>query len=334
MNNSKLQIGIIGAGAISEFHLQAWRQCSEANVVAITDVNQENAKAKADAFGIPAIYERVEDMLKNEHLDAVDIITPVETHAFLTKLCVNEGIDVICQKPLTPTAKLAEELCNYCDGKARVMVHENTRFKPHFQKAKQILESGELGRIKRVNLTVRSSGYFRKDSDALPFYLMRQPYLSEFVLLLIFESLIHHIDVLASLFGKLSVIYSSATNLNTTDLSGEDTALILFSSEDNTLISLDGSFAAAGSPSLPEDKLEIMGEEGRAVITNHHVTLSKRDTDRTEKIENEYSIPFHLATQHFVDCLISGKEFETSAHSNLETLRLVESVYEKLVHFK
>ncbi|WP_434362618.1 Gfo/Idh/MocA family oxidoreductase [Parasalinivibrio latis] len=334
MKNRNLKVGIIGAGAISEYHLRAWNQSSDAVLSAITDINLEQAKEKAEAFFIPSVYENAEEMLNNESLDAVDIITPVQTHVPLTKLCADKGIDVICQKPLAATAKEAKELVEYCQGKIRVMVHENTRFKPHFLSAKQVIDRGVLGKIVRVNLTVRSSGYFRENNDKLPFYLNRQPYLSDFKNLLIFESLIHHVDVLISLFGKLDVDYASATNINTRDLSGEDTALVVFKNKDNVVITLDGSFAAAGSPSLPTDTLEILGENGRVIITNTSITVSDGGSTSIEEIMNDYCIPFETATHHFIHCLINGDEFSTSAFSNLLTIETVEKIYKNLSYEK
>ena len=91
---AKLRVGFAGAGAISQYHLIGWSEMADAQVVAICDIEQAKARAKAQAFNIPNVYTDLRTMIEREQLDAVDIVTPVGTHAALTKLAADAGLHV------------------------------------------------------------------------------------------------------------------------------------------------------------------------------------------------------------------------------------------------
>ena len=141
----KLRIGFAGAGAISQYHLVGWSEMPDAQIVAICDIDEAKAREKAEAFGIPRIYSDFRKMVATEKLDAVDIVTPVGTHAELTRIAADAGVHVSCQKPLTPTVREASELIADVGERVRFMVHENYRFRPHYLMVQQWLAEGRIG---------------------------------------------------------------------------------------------------------------------------------------------------------------------------------------------
>ena len=78
--SAPLRIGMIGAGMISRYHLEAWRRCPGAEVVAIADPAPDAARDRAAAFAIPAVYGDAGSLLDSVALDAVDIAAPMEFH--------------------------------------------------------------------------------------------------------------------------------------------------------------------------------------------------------------------------------------------------------------
>ena len=67
---AKLRIGLIGAGDISKNHLAAWRKVAGATVVAVCDVDKARARARAEAFEIPAVYADAAAMFAGERTSA------------------------------------------------------------------------------------------------------------------------------------------------------------------------------------------------------------------------------------------------------------------------
>src|SRR5690242_2360872 len=110
MMNGKLRVGLAGAGMISHYHLTAWRSLDGAEIVALCDPDEKRARERARQFGVCRVYTDFSEMLESEAVDAVDIASPCETHAALIETAAAKGIDVLCQKPLTPTLLEAETL--------------------------------------------------------------------------------------------------------------------------------------------------------------------------------------------------------------------------------
>ena len=79
-------------------------------------------------------------MLEETKPDAVDIATPVDTHADLVRIAADYGVHACSQKPVTPTVVEAESLVADVGERIRFMVHENYRWRPHYLQMKVWLE--------------------------------------------------------------------------------------------------------------------------------------------------------------------------------------------------
>ena len=98
-----LRIGMIGAGWVTQHHLNAYKQLStRAQVVAIADPAAEARNRRAQAYAIPTAYATAAEMLEREKLDAVDIASPRETHVAMCEIAASRGLAILCQKPLAP----------------------------------------------------------------------------------------------------------------------------------------------------------------------------------------------------------------------------------------
>jgi len=324
--SGKLRIGFAGAGAISQYHLVGWSEMPDAQVVAICDIDEARAHAKAQAFSIPAVYTDFRSMIEHEKLDAVDIVTPVDTHAQLTRTAADAGLHVSCQKPLTPTVREAEQLIAYVGERVRFMVHENYRFRPHYVQVRQWLEKGSIGDITHARMTVRSQGMIDV-GDTPAFLLNRQPYLKDFKRLLIFEVLIHHLDVMRTLLGPLEVVSAQVAKVNKA-LAGEDVAVILMRGRGGMTVVMDGNISAPGYGPMPADRLEIMGKRGTLVYDRDRLFLAgSAEAPVVFDLAKNYQACFTSAVREFVRGLREDKPFAIDRLDNLETLKLMESCY-------
>src|SRR5450756_1052487 len=87
-----LRIGMIGAGWVTQHHLNAYKQLAKrARVVAIADPIAEARNRRAEAYDIPAVYANAAEMLEREKLDAVDVASPRETHVAMCELAGSKG---------------------------------------------------------------------------------------------------------------------------------------------------------------------------------------------------------------------------------------------------
>lgn len=317
---------LVGAGMISLFHLRAW-QAAGIPMVAICDTDRAKAEARAAEFGVPRVYDDPQEMFRDGGFSMVDIAASVGAHDPVTRLAADHGVHVMLQKPMTETVAEAEALVDAVGERVRFMVHENYRFRPHYQTVRQWIDDGRIGTPRHANIAVRGSGLCPRPDAEEPFLVERQPYLKQFDRNLVFETMIHHLDVLRLLVGPLTVVAARLNHL-AEGLPGEDTASILMEGSNGLIAVADGCICAPGYPPLHGDRLEIVGTEGTVVMDYNRVFLVGAEEQAVEvELLGRYQECFDHAVNEFVNGVRDGTPFETDRLDNLETLRLMESVY-------
>ncbi len=319
------KIALVGCGLISLYHLRAW-QAAGCEVVAVCDIDRAKAEARAAEFQVGRIYTDAAQMFQDGGFEAVDIAASVGAHAPVARMAADHGVHIMCQKPLTETVAEAEELIAYVGERVRFMVHENYRFRPHYMTVRRWIDEGRIGTIRHAAISCRGSGLCPRDGN-VPFLIERQPYLTGFKRNLVFETMIHHLDVLRCLCGPLTVVSARLGRL-AEGLPGEDTAAILLEGEDGFIATADGCLVAPGYPPLHGDRLEVIGSKGTIVMElNRIFILGEEDAAEEVDLLGRYQECFDIAMGDFIAGLDAGTPFETDRLDNLETLRLMESVY-------
>lgn len=321
----RLRVAVAGAGFASGLHLDGWRRLPHVDLVGLCDPDGPKAEARAREHGIDRVFTSVPEMLDATRPDALDIASPMHTHVALCLLAAERGIDVVCQKPLAPTLAEAQALADAVDGRIRLMVHENWRFRAHYRRIKQWLDEGAVGEVAGCTMQVRSSGLVARDDGARP-QLVRQPFCAELPRFMIHETLIHHVDVLRWLLGPLTVA-TSRIGFGCSAIRGEDRAMILLDGE-RCWAMIDGNASVPGVTAAVEDRLEITGSEGTVALRGSEVVVAgKRALRESFDLAAGYADSYAAALRHFVECLGSGAPFETDVTDNLHTLALVEDAY-------
>jgi predicted dehydrogenase len=327
MKAKPLRVAFAGAGMISWYHLTAWRKLGQSvALVAVCDPDQARAAERAAEFSIPSTYRDAEAMLAAESIDALDVASPRSTHASWVEAAAKRGIDILCQKPLTPTLAESEALVRSVDGRARLMVHENWRFRPWYRELKRWIEAGDLGEVLLARMAMITSGLLPDASGRRP-SLVRQPFMQHEPRLMLAEVLIHHLDVMRFLCGELSVVAARAAH-TLSDVSGETLAAVFLETASGAPVEVLGTMAAAGYPPRAPDRLEIVGSGASATFADWELRLLGA-TPRAERYDPDrgYQASFDAVIAHFVACLDTGAPFETGPADNLSTLRLVEDAY-------
>lgn len=321
-----LRIGLVGAGMVSRHHLSAWAKVAAADVVAIADPDAARARDRAGEFDVEPVYASAEDLIAGTRPDALDIAAPVDLHGDLCRLAANNGIAILCQKPLAGTVEEAERIVDDVGDRVRFMVHENWRFRKTYRQIGTWLADGLIGDVETVRMSVRSSGLIPDDRNRIP-TLERQPFLADLERLFVFEVLIHHIDVLRWLLGDMTV-HTARLSRTSDAVKGEDTATITFAGPRGERVILQGGLAEADAPLHISDHAEIMGSKGTIRLAD--ASVSVEGVERTSigwDFDEIYASAFEGAIAEFVTGMTENRTFETEATDNLEVLRLVCDVY-------
>jgi D-apiose dehydrogenase len=321
MSNQKrvLRGALIGCGYFGRIQIEAWRRMADVEIVAACDVDLHKAREVARRA-----YTSVEELLEAEKLDFVDIATRPETHLDLVQAAVERGVPAICQKPMAPSLAEARQLADIARRSGLpVMIHENWRWQPWYREAHRRVANGDIGKP--------VSYYFRhRQRDGLgPAPYPNQPYFKDMPRLLMHETLVHYLDTARFLFGDIEGVYARTRRKNPL-IAGEDGAILLVDHASGTAGVIDGNRylnPERPGPAMGEALLE--GDESWIrIAANGDLQLGGELVWQNTATEGYKGNSVRATQQHFIDCLQSGKPFETGAKEYMQTFIAVEAAYQ------
>jgi predicted dehydrogenase len=151
---SKVRIGIIGVGIIGKTHVAGYQPIPEAEIVAICDVREEEARSVAAQYNIPNVYTDYHEMLKRDDIDAVDVCLHNRFHASTALDAFAAGKHVYSEKPISWTYSEAKSMCDAAKASGKLFnVQLATVLEPGTRCAKRIIDEGLLGEIYYAKFT-------------------------------------------------------------------------------------------------------------------------------------------------------------------------------------
>jgi len=166
MTQSTIRLGIIGHGAqggnYSSFLSQG--RVSNTTLAAICDVD-EGKRAKADEYGVPFFSEYLE-LLDSGVVDAVVTTVPHYLHPEVTMAALDRGVHVLVEKPAGVYTKQVRQLLDHAASKPELTtaIMFNQRTNPLYQDLRELVQSGELGKLRHTNWIIttwwRPQGYY------------------------------------------------------------------------------------------------------------------------------------------------------------------------------
>jgi predicted dehydrogenase len=220
------RIGLVGAGSIGARHNKAIDELAHIDLVAIADLSPAVAQL-GTARNIP-VFADADSMLSAVDVEAVIISTPTERHHADVMTALKHRKTVLVEKPITATMTEADELTRYAAAQGcKVLVGHQRRYYPCARTAREIIQSGRIGRLMAVSgqwTTRKDDEYYapewRRDNKAGP----------------ILTNLIHEIDILRFICGDITSVSAEITHHDQQ-----------FEKEDAVAISLKFANQAVGS---------------------------------------------------------------------------------------
>lgn len=332
------KVALVGTGYWSEKHIKAWKRIKNVELVALCNRSEEKLLNRANEFGIPhhKLYLNLDDMLKNEDLDIVDIVTGPETHLDFVRRIAHSGRHIMCQKPFARSVEEAVEMVRIAQtNSVRLMVTENWRWLETFQEVKKILDSGVLGKL-FVARYLHSDFYTPRMAYGVH---LPQPIFRTMENLLFYEMGAHWFDTWRFLFGTPKRLFAEIVTVSPY-ITGEDTGIVVLS-YDNFLGIMDMSWATRRllnqklSEEVGPNHLEELIIEGDKATLKLYYSgqISLVDNNGEETVVNtvlpyDHEESHYRLQSHFISCLESEQEFQTSGEDNIKTLELIFGTYE------
>ncbi len=144
-----LNFGVIGVGEMGRFHAETLRyHVPGARLIAVADVNLEQARRVAQELELEHYYDNIESLLERTDINAVVISSPPKFHGEAIRLAAAAGKQIFCEKPLTVTLGDADSALNAVQqAGVALQVGHMRRYDPAYAEAKRRIDNGEIGRI-------------------------------------------------------------------------------------------------------------------------------------------------------------------------------------------
>lgn len=253
MSHEPVRIGLIGAGAIAQTYLQAFKAIHEAKLVAVVDVRPQVAAATAEAFNC-ASFTSYRELADANLCDAVIICTPPDTHPDITAWFLERGINVLCEKPLAIGPEQARTMFEAAaNSTAMLTMASKFRYVDDVIRAKSLIDSGLIGDVILFEnaFTARVDMHKRWNAD---------PLVSGGGVLI--DNGTHSVDIMRYFLGPLKEI-QVIEGKRVQDIPVEDTVRMYVRSQSGVMGTVDLSWSI--NKELPH-YISVYGSEGAIVV--------------------------------------------------------------------
>ncbi len=313
---NQVRVGVIGVGRMGQRHCRIYSTLRQAQLAGVCDAALEIGRRVATEYAVP-FYECVDDLLK--HVDAVSLAVPTPAHFPLAMRCLDRGVHIFIEKPITETIEEAEALTQAVESSGLIVqVGYIERFNPTYIELRNVLE--ELTPL-AVNFR-RLSPYVGSNTDVD----------------VVLDLMTHDIDLALDLVGEGP---SSMNGYGLTVFSGHiDHAVAYLCFPSGPFLTLAASRATEQKVRLIEitaaeayveadllNKSILIHRHTIGEYLNHnHRGVKYRQESIVERIHIPIFEPLFLELQHFVECILQGKTPRVSARDGLNAMRLTLAI--------
>ena len=270
------------------------------------------------------VVEELKAVLSDDSIAAVAIATPAETHRELVELCLQAGKDVFVEKPMALTAAEGESMQAVAEESGRIlMVGHLLEYHPGVMKLREMIASGELGKVNYIYSNRLNFGKVRTEENALWSFAP------------------HDIAVILRLFGDLPVGVTACggayltpnladVTISTLRFADERRAHVFVSwlhpfKEQRLVVVGDKKMAVFDDVAPHEQKLVLY--PNRVDFEDRFPVLHKEDAQPIDFPRDE---PLRLECAHFIECIRDRKPPLTDAASGIAVLRVLAACQKSL----
>lgn len=332
MNKHDLGICLIGCGRAGMIHARNFmNKVPGAHMAAVVDVVEDAAKSAAQELGINTWYTDYHDILKNDDVDAVVVVSPTNLHKQIVLDCANAKKHIFCEKPMAMNTLECDEMIAACDKNGvKLQIGFMRRHDLSFREAKRLLDEGAVGELVQIHSCTRGPSkprpwmYDLKKSNGI-----------------LAEVNSHDIDSIRWFAdSEIKELYAVAGNFRNPEAAAQypdyyDSVLMNGTFENGVQFSIDG---AAYVQYGYDSKMEIIGTKGVLQVGRSDANFVKCTT-----VEHGTSTPFinswmtlfidaYLAEDiAFTEAILNDTEPKVTGRDGRQAVRIVEAGNESIL---
>ncbi len=306
-----LGIGFIGAGDIANLHAEAVNELQGAKLIGLWNRTPEKAKSKAEQFGCRT-YGSVDELLADPKIDAVFVLTNMETHCEYTLKAAEAGKHILVEKPAASSINELEKM-DEAVKKANVkcMPVHNYIYEPGIMRAKEMIENGKLG-------------------DVTQFYMMYNIHHADEIRArypgVIRQILTHHSYTMLYLTGQPKTVSCLMNTVDDTIAPQENVAMANIQMKNGTLSHLCASFANDDHSGDPWTCIiKVIGTKGSTRYSYRDFVINDRNGAHSQTYQC-YPESIKNTATHFINKVLrEGKAPLSSLQDAITCQRIIEA---------
>lgn len=322
----KINIALIGAGYISDYHARGLLTIPEVNLVAVVSKHLENAEKFATKYNIKNAYASITPIVDDPSIHAVIISTPNAFHAPYAIEFLKAGKDVFIEKPLAINDQEGEQIATSAlDNNQLVMVGHMWRFDVDTQFIKETIDSGKIGQV------FKTKGYGIHENWGPTGWFTQKQLAGGGALA---DMGVHAIDTARYLLGDpkpVQVYARISTNFGDYDV--DDTGIILITWDNGTESIIESGW---WHPHMdgPEASSGIFGTEGYASLfptflkLKEGASLKEIIPELPKRDEHCDQTIYTKQMQYFVSCIQTRKQPIPGLNEGRVVLQIIDAAYE------
>lgn len=292
-NEKEIRWGFIGCGEVTEKKSgPAFGKVEGSKVVAVMSRSHDKASSYAQRHHISRWYTDAQQLIEDPEVNAVYIATPPSSHATYAIMAMKAGKPVYVEKPLASSYIDCQRINRVCEQTGvPCFIAYYRRYLPYFQKVKQLVLEGAVGRV--VNVQIRFAVPPRDldyNSTNLPWRVQRDIAGGGYF----YDLAPHQIDLLQDIFGP--IVYAKGYSTNRGGLyQTEDSVSASFQFHDG--LPGSGSWCFVCDESARTDRIEIIGDKGQicfSVFTYEPIALHNSQGRTEIHIDNPAHVQMPL----------------------------------------
>lgn len=323
---------LIGAGRAGMIHARNFiSKVPHARMVSVCDPSEEACRAAVLELGIETYFTDYREALKDERIDAVVVVTPTAYHKDIVVAAARAGKHILCEKPMAMTQDECREMISAAEeNHVKLQVGFMRRFDSSFMRAKEILDSGEIGDLVLVKSLTRG--------PSIPKPWMYDIHKSNGPLA---EVNSHDIDTMRWMSGsEFKTVYALAGNYRCGEAREEfpdfyDNVILNTRFENGVLGCLDG---AQGVRYGYDARVEILGTSGSIMLgdlQDKTTVTYTRDHGKTSDVIQSWMFLFREAYVNedisFVEAVREDSPVKVTGLDGLRAVQVVNAGNESIV---
>lgn len=337
VENLKMRYALIGCGRIAINHIQAVLN-NKLELIAVCDIVPERMKNLLDNGGVKnkdgvKKYTDYRKMIADNDIDLIAIAIESGGHAKIALYCIDQGINVIIEKPMTMNMDDANEIIKKSEEKnIKVSVCHQNRFNKAIQETRKALEPGRFGKLSHGSINVR----WNRNKDYYDQASWRGTWSQDGGTLM--NQCIHGIDLLRWMMGgKIKKVYGITRQRFHHYLEAEDLGVAVVEFENGSVATIEGTVNVY--PKNLEGTLYLFGEKGTVKVggtsTNKidvwqfadEVSQDSRNQNLVEEISNVYGNGHTSLYADMIDAIKNDRAPYVDAYAGRDAVELVLAIY-------